>query len=225
MTLLQIIVLSVVQGLTEFLPVSSSAHLILGGHAFGWTDQGLVFDVATHLGTLFAVVIYFRHDLLAMAASAVRPARTADDRRNRSLLAAIALASVPVLIIGFLARDLVEHYLRDVRVIAWMTIVFGLLLWLADAWARRDRSLGDLRWKQAVLIGLAQVCALVPGVSRSGVTITAGRALGFTPEAAARFSFLLAIPVIAAAGGYGALKVLTGAAPIDGAQFLLALAI
>lgn len=224
MTLVQIIVLSLVQGLTEFLPVSSSAHLILGGQAFGWTDQGLVFDVATHLGTLFAVLFYFRHDLAAMTASALRPARTADDRRNRSLLGAIVLASLPVLIVGFLARDLVEQYLRDVRVIAWMTIVFGLLLWLADVAAPRVRSLADLRWRPAVLIGLAQVCALVPGVSRSGVTITAGRALGFSPDAAARFSFLLAVPVIAAAGGYGALKVLTGEAPIDWLQFLLALA-
>ena len=223
MTLIQIIVLALIQGLTEFLPVSSSAHLILGGHAFGWTDQGLVFDVATHLGTLFAVLIYFRADLAAMAASWARPTRSPEDRRNRSLLVAIALASVPVLVVGFLARDLVEHYLRDVRVIAWMTIVFGLLLWLADAWARRDRSLHELRWKQALLIGLAQVCALVPGVSRSGVTITAGRALGFTPDAAARFSFLLAIPVIAAAGGYGALKVFAGEAPIAWPQFLLAL--
>ncbi|MEJ2384572.1 MAG: undecaprenyl-diphosphate phosphatase [Xanthomonadales bacterium] len=223
MTLLQIIVLSLVQGLTEFLPVSSSAHLILGGRAFGWTDQGLVFDVATHLGTLFAVLFYFRRDLAAMAVSALRPAVSSADRRNRSLLVAIALASVPVLVVGFLVRDLVEQYLRDVRVIAWMTLVFGLLLWAADAWARRDRSLQDLRWKQALVIGLAQVCALVPGVSRSGVTITAGRALGFTPDAAARFSFLLAVPVIAAAGGYGALKVLTGEAPIDWSQFLLAL--
>ena len=224
MTLVQIIVLSLVQGLTEFLPVSSSAHLILGGWAFGWADQGLVFDVATHLGTLFAVLVYFRRDLAAMTASSLRPARTVEDRRNRSMLVAIVFASVPVLIVGFLARDLVEQYLRDVRVIAWMTIVFGLLLWLADAWARRDRSLYDMRWKQALLIGLAQVCALVPGVSRSGVTITAGRALGFAPDAAARFSFLLAIPIVAVAGGYGALKVLTGEAPIDWSQFLLALA-
>ena len=224
MTLVQIIVLSLVQGLTEFLPVSCSAHLILGSWAFGWADQGLVFDVATHLGTLFAVLVYFRRDLAAMTASSLRPARTVEDRRNRSMLVAIVFASVPVLIVGFLARDLVEQYLRDVRVIAWMTIVFGLLLWLADAWARRDRSLYDMRWKQALLIGLAQVCALVPGVSRSGVTITAGRALGFAPDAAARFSFLLAIPIVAVAGGYGALKVLTGEAPIDWSQFLLALA-
>jgi len=223
MTLVQIIVLSLVQGLTEFLPVSSSAHLILGGQAFGWADQGLVFDVATHLGTLLAVLVYFRRDLAAMVGSSLRPAHSAEDRHNRFLLAAIALASVPVLLVGFLARDFVEQHLRDVRVIAWMTIAFGLLLWLADAWARRDRSLHDLRWKQALLIGLAQVCALVPGVSRSGVTITAGRALGFDADAAARFSFLLAIPVIAAAGGYGALKVLTGEAPIAWPQFLLAL--
>jgi undecaprenyl-diphosphatase len=224
MTLVQIIVLSLVQGLTEFLPVSSSAHLILGGKAFGWADQGLVFDVATHLGTLFAVLLYFRADLFQMVASCLRPVRTDDDRRHRTLLIGIALASVPVLVVGFLARDLVEQYLRDVRVIAWMTLVFGLLLWLADARSRRDRNIEELGWKSAVWIGLAQVCALVPGVSRSGVTITAGRLLGFAPDAAARFSFLLAIPVIAAAGGYGALKVFTGAAAIDWSQFLLALA-
>jgi len=223
MTLVQIIVLSLVQGLTEFLPVSSSAHLILGGKAFGWADQGLVFDVATHLGTLFAVLFYFRSDLAGMAASWLRPARSDADRRQRALLLGIVLASLPVLVVGYLARDLVEAYLRDVRVIAWMTIVFGLLLWLVDARAPRERALDGLGWKSAVWIGLAQVCALVPGVSRSGVTITAGRMLGFSPDAAARFSFLLAIPVIAAAGGYGGLKVLAGEAPIDWTQFLLAL--
>lgn len=221
-TLVQIIVLSLVQGLTEFLPVSSSAHLILGGWFFGWSDQGLAFDVATHLGTLFAVLVYFRRDLAGMAASLAGPA-TPENRQRRALLAGIAIGSLPVLVIGFLARDLVEQYLRDVRIIAWTTIVFGLALWAADAWARRDRGLQELGWKAALLIGLAQVCALVPGVSRSGVTITAGRLLGFDPDAAARFSFLLAIPVIAAAGGYGALKVLSGEAPIAWPQFLLAL--
>ena len=137
----------------------------------------------------------------------------------------VRLASLPALAAGYLLHDWVETYLRDVRVIAWTTIGFGLLLWLADALAPRRRELSGMTVRSAVLIGLAQVLALVPGTSRSGITITAGRALGFSPDAAARFSFLLSIPVIAAAGGYGALRVATGDAPIDWLQFGAALLI
>jgi len=223
LTLIQIIVLALIQGLTEFLPVSSSAHLILGSRVFGWPDQGLVFDVATHLGTLIAVLIYFRHELIEMAGACVRPVRSDQDRRHRKLAVYLAVASIPALLAGFAARDLVELYLRDVRVIAWTTIGFGLLLWLADAVGSRQRKLEDTSLKDALFIGLAQALALVPGVSRSGVTITAARFLGLSPDAAARFSFLLAIPIIAAAGGYGALRVAMGDAPIEWAQFGLAL--
>lgn len=225
MTLIQIIVLALIQGLTEFLPVSSSAHLILGSRVFGWPDQGLVFDVATHLGTLFAVLIYFRHDLIRMAAACLGPARTNQALQQRKLALYLVVASIPALLIGFLARDLVELFLRDVRVIAWTTLGFGLLLWLADAVGSRQRTLEETSLKDALLIGLAQTLALVPGVSRSGVTITAGRFLGLSPEAAARFSFLLAIPIVAAAGGYGALRVAMGDAPIDWAEFGLAMAL
>jgi len=222
LTLVQIIVLALIQGLTEFLPVSSSAHLILGGKVFGWPDQGLVFDVATHLGTLLAVLIYFRHELFQLARSCVSPVRTDQDRQHRNMVIYLALASIPGLLIGFLAKDLVELYLRDVRVIAWTTIGFGLLLWLSDAIGSRQRKLESIRLKDALFIGVAQALALVPGVSRSGITITAGRFLGLAPDAAARFSFLLAIPIIAAAGGYGALRVATGDAAIDWSQFGLA---
>lgn len=222
MTLVQIIVLALIQGLTEFLPVSSSAHLILGGKVFGWPDQGLVFDVATHLGTLFAVLIYFRHELFEMARSCAGPVRTDQHRQHRNMVIYLALASIPGLLIGFLAKDLVELYLRDVRVIAWTTIGFGLLLWLSDAIGLRQRKLESIRLKDALIIGVAQALALVPGVSRSGITITAGRFLGLAPDAAARFSFLLAIPIIAAAGGYGALRVAMGEASIDWSQFGLA---
>lgn len=225
MGFVQIVVLSLVQGLTEFLPVSSSAHLILGGKLLGWIDQGLVFDVATHLGTLMAVLIYFRKDLLQMALSWARPDEGDDVRHHRKLLFCLAVASLPALMVGFLASALVEHHLRDVRVIAWTTIGFGLLLWLADAVGSRIRDLYHLSWKGALLIGLAQVFALIPGASRSGVTITAGRFLGLEPEAAARFSFLLAIPVVAAAGGYGALRVASGDAPIDWLQFSVAVVV
>jgi undecaprenyl-diphosphatase len=222
MTLIQIIVLALIQGLTEFLPVSSSAHLILGSKAFGWPDQGLVFDVATHLGTLFAVLIYFRHELFNMARAWLGPVRGEADQQNRAMVVYLAIASVPALLIGFLAHDLVEFYLRDVRIIAWTTIGFGLVLWLADAIGLKQRSIEEINLKSALIIGLAQAFALIPGASRSGVTITAGRFLGFSPDAAARFSFLLSIPIIAAAGSFGVLRVATGDTHIEWGQFMLA---
>ena len=223
MTLIQLVVLALIQGLTEFLPVSSSAHLILGSKAFGWPDQGLVFDVATHLGTLFAVLVYFRHELIEMVKAWLGPVGNDADRRHRAMVVYLAVASVPALFIGFLAHDLVEFYLRDVRIIAWTTIGFGLALWLADAIGSKQRSLGEINLKSALVIGVAQAFALIPGASRSGVTITAGRFLGFSPDAAARFSFLLAIPVVAAAGGFGVLRVATGDAQIEWVQFVLAM--
>jgi undecaprenyl-diphosphatase len=225
MTLIQLVVLALIQGLTEFLPVSSSAHLILGSKVFGWPDQGLVFDVATHLGTLFAVLVYFRHELIEMAKAWLGPVCNDADRRHRAMVVYLAVASIPALLIGFLAHDLVEFYLRDVRIIAWTTIGFGLALWLADAIGSKQRSLEEVNLKSALVIGVAQAFALIPGASRSGVTITAGRFLGFSPDAAARFSFLLAIPVVAAAGGFGVLRVATGNAQIEWVQFVLAMVI
>jgi undecaprenyl-diphosphatase len=224
MTLVQILVLAIIQGLTEFLPISSSAHLILGGKVFGWPDQGLAFDVATHLGTLLAVLVYFSKDLSGMARACLNPPRSAEDRQNRAMAAYLVIASVPALLAGFLFQELVANYLRDVRIIAWTTVLFGLLLWLADALGSRDKPVGAMTWPAALLIGLAQALALVPGVSRSGVTITAGRFLGFGPEAAARFSFLLAIPVVAAAGSFGAVQVARGEAVVNGPGFVLAMA-
>lgn len=224
MPIVHIIVLALIQGLTEFLPVSSSAHLILGSRALGWEDQGLVFDVATHLGTLLAVLVYFRHELLAMLKACITPPQDEAGRHRRSMVLYLALASIPALVVGGLAHDLVESYLRDVRIIAVTTVVFGLVLWWADVAGGKQRELPGMTLRSAVLIGLAQALALIPGVSRSGITITAGRFLGFAPDAAARFSFLLAIPIIGAAGAYGALRVATGEAPIDWGQFGMAVA-
>jgi len=223
MTMLQIVVLALIQGLSEFLPVSSSAHLILGSVVFGWPDQGLVFDLATHLGTLVAVFIYFRHDLLDLVRVWVRPAGGAVDQRHRSMGIYLVIASIPAILVGALFHNLVEFYLREVQVIAWMTIVFGVLLWAVDAKCSRTLEMEHMNLKRALFIGLAQTAALVPGVSRSGVTITAGRFLGFSADASARFSFLLSIPIIGAAGGYGFLRVITGNATIDWVQFSLAL--
>lgn len=224
MTLIQIIVLALIQGLTEFLPVSSSAHLILGSRVFGWPDQGLAFDVATHLGTLVAVLFYFRHELAAMAVCWFRPVRDDGDRQNRRLFICLAAASVATLFIGFLAYDLIAEHLRNVRVIAWATLGFGALLWIADSIAGEDKGIESINLKGALLIGLAQAAALIPGTSRSGVTITAGRLLGLSSDAAARFSFLLSIPVIGAAGAYGLLRTVTGQAQIAWTEFLLAAA-
>lgn len=222
MPIVHIIVLALIQGLTEFLPVSSSAHLILGSRVMGWEDQGLVFDVATHLGTLFAVLVYFRHELLAMLRACTATVHGGAARHDRSMVIYLALASIPALALGALAHDLVEYHLRDVRVIAVSTLVFGLVLWWADRVGKRVKTVAGMSMAPALLIGLAQSLALVPGVSRSGITITAGRFLGFAPEDAARFSFLLAIPVIGAAGAYGALKVALGDTPIDWQQFFMA---
>jgi undecaprenyl-diphosphatase len=224
MPIVHIIVLALVQGVTEFLPVSSSAHLILSSRALGWPDQGLVFDVATHLGTLLAVLVYFHRELAAMLKACIAPVSDDAGRHRRSMVLYLALASVPALAAGALAHDLVEHFLRDVRVIALTTISFGLVLWWADATSSKKRDLPGMDLRGALLIGLAQMLALVPGVSRSGITITAGRFLGFSPDAAARFSFLLAIPVIGAAGAYGFWRVALGEAPIEWAQFGMAVA-
>ena len=221
MTLIQLIVLALIQGLTEFLPVSSSAHLILGSNAFGWPDQGLVYDTATHLGTLFAVLVYFRHELLDMGKSWLRPAVNDQDRQNRSLTLYLLIASVPVLLIGALAAGFVEQHLRDVRIVAWSTLVFGLLLWFAHAIGPRVKTVVDFNLKSALIVGVAQVFALIPGASRSGITITAARMLGYTPDAAARFSFLLAIPVISAVGLYSMLRITNGDSQIDWMQFCI----
>ena len=184
-----------------------------------------MFDVATHLGTLVAVFIYFRHDLMDMAKAWLGPAASESDRQHREMAVYLALASIPALLVGALAHDAVEFYLRDIRIIAWTTIGFGLLRWVADVRGARKVELEQINLRSALLIGLAQALALIPGTSRSGVTITAGRFLGLTPDAAARFSFLLAIPIIGAAGSYGVLRVIMGEANIDWLQLVLATAI
>jgi undecaprenyl-diphosphatase len=224
-TLLQLIVLAIIQGLTEYLPVSSSAHLILGSMAFGWPDQGLVVDTATHLGTLLAVLLYFRRDLCAMARAWIRPADDQPGRQHRSMAIYLVLASIPVLLVGVVMSGWIELHLRDVRIVAWSTLLFGLLLGAAHLKGPQRYSFGNFSLKTALIVGLAQVLALIPGTSRSGITITAARFLGFTPDAAARFSFLLAIPVVAAAGLYSALKIAQGDAVIDWPGFLVAVGV
>jgi undecaprenyl-diphosphatase len=213
--LIQAIVLAVVQGFTEFLPISSSAHLILVPRLFGWPDQGLAFDVAVHVGTLSAVVWYFRRDLLSMTGdwvASVAHRKTIGDSR---LAWGVILGTIPVGLAGLLMGDQIEAHLRSPLVIAATTIGFGLALWWADAAGAKSRTEHSLNWRDVLIIGCAQALALVPGTSRSGITITAALALGLDRSGAARFSFLLSIPVIVLAGGFKLLSLLEQADPVD----------
>jgi undecaprenyl-diphosphatase len=208
---LHAIVLAIVQGLSEFLPISSSGHLVLVPYLFGWEDQGLAFDVAVHVGTLFAVVTYFRRELLAMARAWLGSFAGGGMTPDARLAWYVIVGTIPVGLAGLAFGTLIEEKLRNPVAVATALTVFGALMWLADRWGRRERDEHSLGWRDAVLIGLAQALALMPGTSRSGVTMTMARALGLTREAAARFSFLLAVPGIAMAGGYEGLKLVAGA--------------
>lgn len=200
MELLQIIVLSLVQGLTEFLPISSSSHLILVPMLTDWPDQGLSFDIAVHVGTLTAVVFYFRKELLLMTQDWFVSLRRGEQTSNSRLAWAVIFGTVPVGLVGLLGKSFVETHLRSPIVIAIATIIFGLLLWYAYVKGKRQRHESSINWVDVIVIGCAQVLALIPGTSRSGITITAALFRGLTGKAAARFSFLLSIPSIALPG-------------------------
>ncbi len=221
MSLIQIIVLALVQGLTEFLPVSSSAHLILVPVISQWQDQGLAFDVAVHVGTLSAVMWYFRNEIVRMTADWFESISKRQLVGESKLAWAVIWGTIPVGLAGLLLHDFIDTQLRSPLVLAWATIGFGLLLWIADVTASRQRDESTLNWKDVLIIGLAQALALIPGTSRSGITMTAGLLLGLTRTAAARFSFLLSIPTILLAGGYKGLKLLEQAAPVDWLAIIL----
>ncbi len=191
----QVIVLALIQGITEFLPISSSAHLILPGQLLGWEDQGLTFDVAVNTGSLLAVVIYFRHELWRMFTAWTGSVVTRKQTQESKLAWWIILATIPAILVGFTAKGFIETHLRNIEVIAFTTIVFGLLLWWADRLTREGFNEFQVGWKKALVIGIAQAMALIPGTSRSGATITAALMLGLSREAAARFSFLMSVPV------------------------------
>ena len=201
METLQILILALVQGLTEFLPISSSAHLILTPYLFGYQDQGLAFDVAVHVGSLGAVVSYFRREVMQMTSDffvSLTPSGTTT--ANSRLAWLIILSTVPIVVFGAVFKSLVETDLRSLLVIAMTTILFGLLLYWADQKGRRQRDEFSIGWKDALIIGMFQVLAIIPGTSRSGITMTAGLLLGMTRKAASRFSFLLSIPTILMSG-------------------------
>ena len=216
----QIVLLALVQGITEFLPISSSGHLILTPLLFGYELQSLAFDVAVHLGTLGAVITYFRRELAQMAIAMADAVSTGNFQSKEAQLAwMIVLATVPVLLFGLPLKALLEVLREDDKVIALViagtTIGFGLLLWVADGRSNRARDEYSLGWRGALLVGLFQALAIIPGTSRSGITITAALLLGLTRRAASRFSFLLAIPTILMAGGLEALELVQSKEPID----------
>jgi undecaprenyl-diphosphatase len=214
-TTLQALVMGIVQGLTEFLPVSSSGHLIIVPALLGWTDpfiNSLEFSVMLHIGTLVALLIYFRSDWLrlvpaGLAAIRDRSLREDPDRRLAWLIAA---ATVPAIVAGVLFNDIIETNVRQIGLVALMLVVGGAILWLAERNGRQTRSIAGLTFPAALGIGAAQAIALVPGISRSGISISAGLFAGLDRESAARFSFLMATPVTALAAAYEARKLLSG---------------
>ena len=216
MFIVQAVVLGIVQGLMEFLPVSSSGHLILVPTLFGWTDQGLSYDTVLHLGTLLAVLWFFRQSLIQLVKELFSK-QSAKAEAARTLLIQLVVCALPALVLGYVLNDWIEDVSRKPWLVAIDLAFWGLVLWRAD-YISKDRGAGpeespttlpQIRWSQALVIAIAQPIALLPGSSRSGITMTAGLFMGLSRSAAARFSFLLSIPVTAAAGGYGLLKWIT----------------
>jgi len=211
----QALVLAFVQGVTEFLPVSSSGHLILVPKLLGWQDQGLAFDVAVHVGTLLAVVVYFRRDLALILNDTLHNLFGGPSTEHSRLGWQVAFATIPVGLTGLFFGDWIESAMRDPRWIALAMVIFALLLWWIDKHNQQKRELAELNRRDVLVIGLAQAIALLPGVSRSGMTIAAALMMGLNRDAAARYSFLLAIPVIFLAGGLKTFELIRSDLAVD----------
>ena len=233
MTLFNLFLLAVIQGITEFLPISSSGHLILLPSLTGYDDQGLVIDVAVHVGTLFAVIAYFRHDVALAARGVPDLIRWKIDNQGAWLALCLGVATVPVVIVGLILK--VTGWIdmmRSIAVIGWMMIIFGIVLYVADRFGKSERVMRNWGLRDAVILGLWQAVALIPGTSRSGACITGARALGYTRHDAAKISMLMSIPTIIASGtllGLDVVGTMNAQAARDGAiaaalAFLSALA-
>jgi undecaprenyl-diphosphatase len=201
MPLYQVVVLSIIQALTEFAPVSSSAHLALAPWLFGWKDPGLTFDVALHAGTLAAIVIYFFRDWVQIVGQGLGLRAGSDPqlKQNRALLWLLAVASIPIGLIGYLFNKQADTTWRNPYLIGAMLILVGIVMWIAERRGAGNKPMSQIGWADGLTIGVAQALAVIPGASRSGVTIVAGLFRGLDRETAARFSFLLSVPAIAAA--------------------------
>lgn len=226
MTILQAIVLGVIQGFTEFLPISSSGHLILVPHLLKWPDQGLAFDAIMHLGTLMAVLFFFRLDLFRVVKNSltmVLNGKKVGFSKDPGIM--ILIGCIPAGIAGILFDDFIETRLRSEAIVASTLIAFGILLWLADRYSERVKTqthrVETLRWTQVLIIGFAQALALIPGTSRSGVTITAGLFSKLNRELAIRFSFLLSVPITAGAGTLKLINLLQEGIPSGEASYLI----
>ncbi|MEK9930192.1 MAG: undecaprenyl-diphosphate phosphatase [Rhodospirillaceae bacterium] len=195
MPLFQIITLAIIQGVTEFLPVSSSGHLVITSDLLGWKDQGLMIDVGVHIGTLGAVIFYLREDLKKMVWG-VLTSTQGKKNDGAALVKWVFIASLPVFLSGFLVAWFIQGGLRNPAIIGWAFIIFGVLLYLSDKYGYQKRSIQQMSWKDALKIGLAQALAIIPGTSRAGVTITMARFLGYDRRESARFSMLLSVPAI-----------------------------
>ncbi len=224
---LQAVFLALLQGLTEFLPISSSAHLILPSQILGWVEQGLAFDVAVHVGSLIAVLIYFRKEVRKMITAWFAWVFKGEKSSDGRLAWAVLWGTFPVGLVGIFFNyfKIVDDYLRATEVIAITTILFALVLWWADNRAQERRDEYSLSIKDIIFIGCAQAMALVPGTSRSGITMTAGLLLGLTRTAAARFSFLLSIPAILLPGGLKSYELATSPIPVDWNMIILGAAV
>ncbi|MEM6903893.1 MAG: undecaprenyl-diphosphate phosphatase [Pseudomonadota bacterium] len=201
-------ILALIQGITEFLPISSSGHLVLAPLVLGVEDQGLLFDIAVHLGSLVAVCLYFWRETLQLPVGTVKLFTSKRSAPDAKLALHVILGSIPVVVAGFTLHSLAPGGLRGIELIAWSTIIFGVLLGIADWIGAKRKSLGTMDRFDALLIGLAQILALIPGTSRSGVTMTMARLIGYTRQEAARFSLLLAIPAIGGAAIIGIIDVI-----------------
>jgi undecaprenyl-diphosphatase len=225
MSILQAIVFGAIQGLTEFLPISSTAHLILLPWAVGWPDPGLAFDVALHLGTLVALLLYFRSDWIALVTSALGIIRGRTQAPDARMAMQIVVATIPGAIAGALFEHKVEDALRAPQVIALMLIALALVLVVAELMGRRKKSLDEVSWGDAITVGVAQALAIVPGVSRSGVTISAGLFRGLKRDTAARFSFYLSTPIIAGAVGKKFIDIMKEGASVDLMPFVVGIVV
>ncbi len=219
---MQASIIALIQGITEFLPISSSAHLLFPSLLFGWPDQGLTFDVAVHLGSLLAVVIYLRDDLIAMTQGLWQWQQQKRLNSHATLALMLIVATLPAVFFGLVLKDWIEVNARALWVVAATTLVFGLLLGWADWRSRRTHSMAAMSWRHTLLIGLAQALALLPGTSRSGITMTAALMLGYQRQAAARFSFLMSIPIILAAALLMSLDLATSDVAIAWVQMTIA---
>jgi undecaprenyl-diphosphatase len=219
-TILQALVMGIVQGLTEFLPVSSSGHLIVVPALLGWDDaflNSLAFSVMLHLGTLVALLAYFREDWARLIPAGLAAARDRSFRGDgeRRLAWLLVASTIPAALVGVVFNDLIENQFRQIGLVALMLVVGGGILFVADRVGRRSRAIADITFPVAVAIGAAQALALIPGISRSGISISAGRLAGLDREAAARFAFLMATPITAGAIAFEARRLVTGEAGVE----------